>query len=104
MEQKGIAWLKWTCGLALAAAAAATLAQFGVWQTRLIQTEALTFRGTGVLGLSESLKNWETKQITAGALTFRGTGELGLSATVSNWDTKQVQTEALIFRGTGNLR
>jgi hypothetical protein len=98
--------MKWLLGFVATAVAAAAYAQFGNWDTKTIQVkDALTFRGTGVLGLSDTVKNWDTKQIQVkGPLTFRGTGVLGLTATEVNWDTKQVQTGALIFRGTGRLQ
>lgn len=75
-----------------------------VWETVQAQTPALVFRGTGLLGFSDSIKNWDTAQVQTAALVFRGTGSLGLSDTIKNWDTMQVQTAPLVFRGTGQLQ
>ena len=47
---------------------------------------------------------WETVQVQTAPLVFRGTGLLGLSDTIKNWDTVQVQTAPLVFRGTGQLK
>ena len=75
-----------------------------VWETLQVQTAPLVFRGTGSLGMSDSLKNWETVQVQTAPLVFRGTGSLGLSDSLKNWETVQVQTAPLVFRGTGQLK
>ena len=75
-----------------------------VWETIQAQTAPLVFRGTGSLGMSDTLKNWDTVQAQTAPLVFRGNGSLGLSDTLKNWDTVQVQTAPLVFRGTGQLK
>ena len=75
-----------------------------VWETVQAQTAPLVFRGTGSLGLSDTLKNWDTVQAQTAPLVFRGTGSLGLSDSLKNWETVQAQTAPLVFRGTGQLK